>query len=133
MSELCRQAGSIIGVLALLCACAWWVGRRGIARSINRGGTVNANWLVARWSKAGWLSRKPGTRMLEVVESRTLAPGQALHLVRVGERGVVLASHGAGCTLIESCRWEEFFGSSPLAGQEFPGQQLSAQSPGAPS
>ena len=117
MSELYRQAGSTIGVLALLCAFGWWVGRRGMARSANRRPEMNASWLVARWTMAGWLNRKAGTRILNVVESRPLAPGQSLHLVRVGERGVVLASHGAGCTLIESRRWEEFFAA------EAPGSQ----------
>ncbi len=98
MSEIYGQVVSIAGVLALLCALVWWMGRRG---------RVSANQLVARWSMAFWTGRKTNARVMEIVESRTLSPGQALHLVRVGERCVVLASHGAGCTLIESCRWED--------------------------
>ena len=42
---------------------------------------------------------------MEVLESRALAPGQALHLVRMADRVMVLASHAGGCTLLESRSW----------------------------
>ena len=47
-------------------------------------------------------SRSGRKQVLEVMESRALGPGQALHLVRVGDRVMVLAVHGGGCTLLET-------------------------------
>jgi flagellar biogenesis protein FliO len=44
---------------------------------------------------------------MEVIESRTLGPGHALHLVRVADRVFALATHSGGCTLLEARPWSE--------------------------
>ena len=51
--ELAPQLGAIALTLALLAASLWWLRRRGLAQ----------------WSRG-----RPG-RLMEVIESRTLAPG----------------------------------------------------------
>jgi flagellar biogenesis protein FliO len=80
-------------VFALLGATLWWLRRRGLARF---GGTGLPRGAL----------RKRGA-LLEVVESRALGPGHALHLVRVGDRAMVLAAHGAGCTVVDVRPWGE--------------------------
>ena len=44
---------------------------------------------------------------MEVVESRALGPGQTLHMVRVGDRALVLAAHPTGCTVVDARPWDE--------------------------
>jgi hypothetical protein len=55
---------------------------------------------------AQWRRSRPG-RVMEVIESRTLAPGHTLHLVRIADRVLALATHSGGCTLLESRPWSE--------------------------
>jgi flagellar biogenesis protein FliO len=82
--------------LALLAASLWWLRRRGLAQ---------------------WNHRR-SARFLEVIESRTLAPGHTLHLVRVADRAMALTTHGGGCTLLEARPWNDVRqGSIPEAGQ----------------
>ena len=78
--EIVRQLTGVAVTLALLAAALWYLRTRGAAR-----------WLPAR-----------GPRSIEVVESRGLAPGHTLHLVRVGTRVMTLATHSSGCTLLEA-------------------------------
>ncbi len=42
-----------------------------------------------------------GTRQLEVVERVSLGPQHALHLVRMGERRVLIATGPASCQVLE--------------------------------
>ena len=44
---------------------------------------------------------------MELVERVALGPAHALHLVRLGTRGLLIASHAGGCTLVESVPWQE--------------------------
>jgi flagellar biosynthetic protein FliO len=69
-----------------------------------------ALWFLRRKGMAGLAPRGRG-RFLEVIESRPLGPGHTLHLVRIAGRGVLVAAHGQGCTLIESRPWTELAGS----------------------
>lgn len=85
--ELAQQLAAVFTVLALLGAALWWLRRRGYA--------VPA---------AG---RRSGSRRLDCVERVMLGPQQALHLVRLGDRGLVVASSPAGCTLLQSVPWKE--------------------------
>ncbi len=74
-----RQFGGIALTLALLAGALWWLKRKG----------------VTQW-------RSGRSAHLEVIESRGLGPGHAVHLVRVGDRIMALATYGGGCTLLEA-------------------------------
>ncbi|HTM49334.1 MAG TPA: flagellar biosynthetic protein FliO [Bryobacteraceae bacterium] len=83
--EIISQFGMIGLTLALLAVTLWLLRRKGLAQ-FNRGRSQ---------------------RLLEVVESRPLAPGHTLLLVRVADRAMALATHGGGCTLLETRPWRE--------------------------
>jgi flagellar biogenesis protein FliO len=82
--ELMRQFAGAAVTLALLSAAIWLLRRNG----------------HARWSRSAG-------RLTEVIESRGLAPGHTLHVVRVGERVMALATHSGGCTLLDTLPWAE--------------------------
>ena len=42
------------------------------------------------------------------MERLALTPQHSLHLVRIGDRGLLVAAHAAGCTLIDSRPWQEW-------------------------
>jgi flagellar biogenesis protein FliO len=68
-------------------------------------------WLLRRGSAIRFrmpARQRPGERMLESRERLSLSPQHSLHLVRVGERAVLVAVHSGGCALIESRPWGEF-------------------------
>ena len=82
--DVIRQFGGIALTLALLAASLWWLRRKG----------------ATQW--------RPGRAIhLEVIESKGLGPGHTLHLVRVADRVMALATHAAGCTLLEARPWSE--------------------------
>jgi flagellar biogenesis protein FliO len=78
--EVIRQFAAIALTLTLLAATLWWLRRKAAVQ-----------WGQARSGK-----------VMEVIESRALCPGHALHLVRVADRVMALATHSAGCTLLEA-------------------------------
>jgi flagellar biogenesis protein FliO len=78
--EVIRQFAAITLTLALLAGSLWWLRRQG----------------AARWGRA-----RSG-KIMEVIESRPLCPGHVLHLVRVADRVMALATHNGGCTLLEA-------------------------------
>ena len=78
-----RQFGAIERTLALLSCTLWWLRRKGFSQ---------------------WRRSRP-VQLMEVVESRPLSPGHTLHLVRVGDRAMALATHSGGCTLLETRDW----------------------------
>lgn len=84
--EVIQQAVSVAAVLGLLAATLWWLRRRGFAG-------------IA-------LGRKPGGRRLQALERLALGPQHTLHLVRLGETALLLASSPSGCRLVRSfpCR-----------------------------
>jgi flagellar biogenesis protein FliO len=86
--DVMRQFGGIALTLALLAGLLWWLRRKGVTQ-----------WRAGR------------AVHLEVIESKGLGPGHTLHLVRVADRVMALATHGAGCTLLETRPWSEL----PLA------------------
>lgn len=79
--EVIQQAAAVATVLGLLAATLWWLRRRGFAS-------------VA-------VGRKPGRR-LEALERLPLGPQHTLHLVRLGETTLLVASSPTGCSLIQS-------------------------------
>jgi flagellar biogenesis protein FliO len=90
--ELISQLLAAVAVLALLGLVLWTLRRAGAAHfpvPPGRGGK---------------------RRRLEVVESRPLGSGHALHLVRLGDRAVVIAVHPAGSSVIDRGPWPEMAG-----------------------
>ena len=83
--ELTRQFAGIAVTLGLLVAALWTLRKKGHATFRRRG----------------------AARTMEIIESRGIAPGHTLHLVRVADRVLALATHGAGCTLLEARPWTE--------------------------
>jgi len=75
------QMAAIAGVLALLGLTLWFLRRRGIA---------------------GVLPAKRAGRRLECLERLPLGPHHTLHLVRIGETAVLVASSPGGCSLVQS-------------------------------
>ena len=84
--DLMGQMGAIAGVLALLALTLWWLRRRGMS--------------VA-------LPRRSGRHLIESVERLPLGPQHTLHLIRLGEQALVVASSPAGCTLVAARPWDE--------------------------
>lgn len=76
------QMAAVAVVLLLLGATLWALRQRGFAG-------------VA-------LTRRSGGRRLECLERLPLSPHQVLHLVRMGEIELLLASSPSGCTLLKS-------------------------------
>ena len=83
--EMVRQFSAIALTLALLSGTLWWLRRRGFTQ---------------------WGRSRP-EKLMEVVESRPLSQGHTLHLVRVADRVMALATHNGGCTLLETRAWSE--------------------------
>jgi flagellar biogenesis protein FliO len=83
--DVIRQFTGIALTLGLLAAALWWLRKKGAAQ---------------------WPGRRGG-HLIEVIESRGLGPGHTLHLVRVADRCLALATHGTGCTLLEARPWSE--------------------------
>jgi flagellar biogenesis protein FliO len=86
--EMTQQIAAVAGVLALLVATLWWLRRRGVAGVS--------------------LGRRPARRRLECLERLPLSPHHTLHLVRLGDADLLVASSPAGCSLIGS------FSSGPI-------------------
>ncbi|MCP5119823.1 MAG: hypothetical protein GY953_54185 [bacterium] len=95
--EIINQVLSVLFVLSLLGGTLWWLRRKGPVRFGIRG------------------RRKAAGARLEAVDRLPLTAQHALHLVRVADRAVLVAVHGAGCTMLESRPWDEVAatGSSP--------------------
>ncbi|MCW5976760.1 MAG: FliO/MopB family protein [Bryobacteraceae bacterium] len=100
--DLVRQLLSVFMVLALLGGSLWWLRRRSPARF--------------SWPGGG----KRNGRRMESVERLALGPQHALHLVRMGDRGLVVAVHAGGCTLIDSRPWPEWESRLPVEAKRAP-------------
>ncbi len=79
--DFVQQMAAAGAVLALLAATLWWLRRKGFARMVP--------------------ARKAAGRRLECLERLALGPQHTLHLVRLGETALLLASTPAGCTVVE--------------------------------
>jgi flagellar biosynthetic protein FliO len=80
--ELVQEFAAVGAVLSLLAATLWWLRRRGLAGLIP--------------------PKRDAGRRLECLERLSLGPQHTLHLVRVGDMALLLASTPAGCALIQS-------------------------------
>jgi flagellar biogenesis protein FliO len=63
-------------------------------------------WLLRRKGLAQWPRARAG-RVMEIIESGPLGPGHTLHLVRVADRVIAVATHNGGCTVIDTRPWSE--------------------------
>jgi flagellar biosynthetic protein FliO len=93
--ELVQELAAVAAVLALLAATLWWLRRRGFAALLP-------------------MKRAAGRR-LECLERLSLSPQHTLHLVRVGDTALLLASTPAGCALVQSLPWGDVEGSGEAA------------------
>jgi flagellar biosynthetic protein FliO len=78
--DILQQIAAVAVVLGLLGAALWWLRRRGFAAVFPAG-------------------RSAGRR-LESLERLSLGPQHTLHLVRLHDRALLVASSPAGCALI---------------------------------
>jgi flagellar biogenesis protein FliO len=83
MDEI-RQALAVLTVLGILGGALWWLRRKGLAQFS--------------------LNTRSGRRVtsMKVVERLVLTPQHSLHLVRVGERTILVAASPGGCAVLDS-------------------------------
>lgn len=79
-----QQALSVVAVLALLACTLFWLRTRGMAQFTMRGFRSGAN------------------RRMQSIERLALTPQHSLHLVRVGERELLVAVSPGGCSLLQA-------------------------------
>jgi flagellar biosynthetic protein FliO len=92
--QLTEQIGMVLLVFALLGGLLWFAKRRGLA------------------SFAVGSRRSGSARRLEVLERVPLTPQHALHLVRVADRTVLIATAPSSCTLLDAPMSPESLSSS---------------------
>jgi flagellar biogenesis protein FliO len=76
------QVAAVAGVLTLLALTLWWLRRHGIAAVLP--------------------ARRAPARRLECLERLPLGPNHTLHLIRLGETALLVASSPGGCSLVRS-------------------------------
>jgi len=91
--EWIGQLAAVGLVLMVLAATLWWLRRRSVAALLPGG-------------------RSPRRRM-ECLERLRLGPQHTLHLVRLGDRAMLVASSPAGCSLVESLSRSELENGQP--------------------
>jgi flagellar biosynthetic protein FliO len=74
-----EQTAAVALVLAVLGACLWWLRRRGLAG----------------------IALPRSARRLESLERLPLGPNQTLHLIRLGDRTLLISASPAGCSLLD--------------------------------
>lgn len=89
--DIFQQTAAVVFVLALLAAALFLLRRRGYA--------------------VPSVGRKNGARRLECLERLALGPQQTLHLVRLGDRALLVAASPAGCSLLQDMAWRDLAAS----------------------
>jgi len=79
--ELTEQIAMVLAVFALLGALVWFTKRRGLASFAPRRGKI---------------------RNLEVLERIQLTPHHALHMVRVSDKVVLIATAPSACNVVDA-------------------------------
>ncbi len=98
--ELTGRLLAVGFVFVLLGGALWWLRQKGSRVGLNLSLPQGARW------------RRPGARkaMLDVIESRAVGPGAALHLVRLGDRALLVSACSGGCTLLSERPWRDLAG-----------------------
>ena len=78
--EAVNQVAAVLSVLGLLTVVVWWLRRRGV--------------------RPGF-TRRTRVRLIEDLERVPLGAQQTLHLVRVGERVLLVACYPSGCAVLD--------------------------------
>ena len=86
--EYLQQMLAVLAVFGILGAALWWLRKRGLARFA-----------------IGGERKKVG--VLTHVDRLPLSPTHTLHLVRMADRGILVASWPGGCQAIESSAWNQ--------------------------
>jgi hypothetical protein len=86
--ESLQQTLGVLVVFGLLGATLWWLRRRGLAHFSG----------IARRRKGG---------ILQSVECLPLSAGNVLHLVRIADRAILIASSPTGCRVVERGPWAQ--------------------------
>jgi flagellar biogenesis protein FliO len=86
-----QQMLAVLAVLGLLGGSLWWLRRRGIAH-------------------ISGVPRRRTSGILQTVERLPLTPTHTLHLVRMADRAILIASSPAGCQVVESSPWSQLEG-----------------------
>jgi flagellar biosynthetic protein FliO len=82
--QLAEQIGMVLLVFALLGGLLWFSKKRGLA------------------SFRGGLRRGGSARRLEILERVPLTAQHSLHLVRLGDRALLIATAPSSCTLLDA-------------------------------
>ena len=101
-----QQIITVIGVLGLLLATLGWLRRRGWVQA---GRPRRVTQAPARSAWAWPFARPhgaPAEPVLQILERLPLTPTHTLHLVRVRNHTVLIATHTAGCHVVESAPGE---------------------------
>ena len=83
--EFLNQIAGIVIVFALLGGALWWLGRKKMI-------------VFAALGRA----RRGGSTHLQVIERINLTPHHSIHVLRTANRGLVIAVHPTGCTLLDT-------------------------------
>ena len=87
-----EQILGVLAVFALLGGSLWWMRKRGLA------------------SFSG-IARRPRRRssgLMQSIERLPLTPTHTLHLVRLADRAILIASSPGGCQVVETAPWSEW-------------------------
>jgi flagellar biosynthetic protein FliO len=80
--EVIDQVAAVLAVLLVMAGVAWFLRRRGLLQLAT--------------------PRESTRKRLESLERLQLAPQHTLHLVRVGNRALLLSATSSSCTLLDS-------------------------------
>jgi hypothetical protein len=84
-----EQILAVMAVFALLGGSLWWMKKRGIAA-------------ISGFSR---LPQRRSGGTMESLERLPLTATHVLHLVRVADRAILIASSPAGCQVVETSPW----------------------------
>jgi flagellar biogenesis protein FliO len=100
--EIVQQVGTVIAVLGGLIALLLWLRNKGVAKlSFTRS------------------SHRAGAR-LEAVDRLALTAQHSLHLVRLGDRALLIGLSATQCSVLDVQPWKDLNSASQLTGPEPP-------------
>lgn len=91
--EYLQQMLAVLAVFGILGGALWWLRRRGLARF-------------------SMTTSRKNQGVLSQVERLPLSPTHSLHLVRMADHVILIASWPGGCQAIESSPWNQIAQSS---------------------